>query len=164
VESDRVALFRGFRDDATFCKEERTDEGGPHGVQEGISVGSVYRGGVLCVERHRLADLVEREIGGVRFAFNLELRKFAAELSRGGQDASNPWKRPEIGVGEFVRTRDGSGARIIKVQGAKIAASVDLAFGFGVCQRSVKAKRLVHAGCTQVEVVNVPFERSFRGF
>src|SRR5208282_2939440 len=126
-----------------------------HRVEDSISVCAVDRGGVLSVKRHRLADFIEREIGRVRFAFDLEFRKFAPVLSRRRQYPGDARKGPKVGVGEFVGTGNRRGPRIVDVPGAELAASIDFSFWFCVCQYSVEAERLVHAGGTQVEVMDV---------
>src|ERR1700722_20999478 len=113
-------------------------------MQKSISIRAVHGGSELRVQRHWLADLVEREIRSVRLAVDLQLGECSAKLSRGRQDPCDAGKRAEIRVGELVSAGNGRPARFIKVPGTEFPASVDFTLGFGICQRSVEVEGLVH--------------------
>src|SRR5580692_4927174 len=115
-------------------------------MQKSVSIRAVHGSSELRVQRHGLANLIEREIRSVRLAVDLKVREFPGKLSRGRQDPCDAGKRAEIRVGEFVSAGNGRDARIIKVPGTEVPASVDFTLRFGICQRSVEVEGLAHAG------------------
>src|SRR5271170_2701826 len=124
-----------------------------HGMQERVAVGAVDRCRKFGMQRHGLADSIEREIWSVCLAFHFEFREFAGIFSVGGKDSRDPRKGTEVGVGEFVTPVYGRRAWIIDVPRTEIASRVDFSFRLGIGQRSMKVERLVEAYGSQREIV-----------